>query len=71
MEVAEGDLLLDGDEVKLALKKENAKLEPFSFCQVVVRSWFAVQPSRLDKSGRARISGHLGKIAQIAQFCPD
>ena len=36
MEVEEGGLLLDGDKVKLALKKKNAMLEPFSLCLVVI-----------------------------------
>ena len=31
MEVEEGGLLLDGDKVKLALKKKNAKLEKILF----------------------------------------
>ena len=38
MEVEEGDLLSDGNKVKLALKKKNAKLEPFSLCLVVIPS---------------------------------
>ena len=38
MEVEEGGLLLDGDKVKLALKKKNAMLEPFSLCLVVIPS---------------------------------
>ena len=44
MEVEEGGLLLDGDKVKLALKKKNAKLEKILFVpscySLTIASWF-------------------------------
>ena len=45
--------------------KRERDLVGLSGDQVIFHKTCTVRPSRPDKSGRARISGHLGKIARI------